>query len=169
MSMIGNYLRITPLEVQRARKDPDWAMEFAEDLEDAELDEPDSPDGKLAADRLFRTEKSWDVLRYLLERAACPVNVIYGEEEFTEGDWGYGPAWMLTPERVAVASAFLAGVAYDELTAGVTAADLVAADLYPQGWEQPGALAAVRECFDDLTAYFAAAAAAGDAMIVWLS
>ncbi|WP_433202636.1 YfbM family protein [Dactylosporangium sp. CS-047395] len=170
MSMIGNYLRITPLELDRARKDPDWAMEYAEDLEDAEIDEPESPDGQLAADRLHRTDRTWDALRYLLERAGCPVNVVHGEEEFTEEDWGYGPAFLLTPEQVASGSAFLSGLPFEGLIRDVTAADLAAADLYPQGgWDDPGSLDHLRRYYEDLVGYFAEANRTGDAMVLWLS
>lgn len=167
--MIGNHLRITPLELDRARKDPDWVQEYADDLEDAELDEPGSPDGQLAADRLHRTEKSWDALRHLLQRAGCPVNVIRGEEAFTEADWGYGPALLLPPDRVAAAAAFLSALPYDRLIEGVTGAELEAAGLYPQGWDEPDALDFLRGYYEELVGYFAAAAREGDAMVAWLS
>ncbi|MER7282257.1 YfbM family protein [Dactylosporangium sp. NPDC000244] len=169
MSMIGNYLRITPPELDRARLDPDWAMEYADELEDAEIDEPDSPAGQLAKDRLHRTDKSWDALRWLLERAACPIDVVHGEDEFTEDDWGYGPAFLLTPDRVAEASAFLSALPYDRLIDGVTGAALDAADVYPKAWSEPDALDHLRKYYDDLVRYFAAATATGDAMVVWLS
>ena len=166
--MIGNYLRITPLELDRTREDPAWASEFAEDLADAELDAPDSPDGKLAAERLFRTDKAWDALRFLYERAGPPADLIFGEEEFTDDDWGYGPAHLLTVDQVQAASMFLSAVTFDELTRGLTAADLAAANLYPQIWDEPNVFDWVRGYHANLTVYFAAASAAGDAMIAWL-
>ncbi|MFI5908609.1 YfbM family protein [Dactylosporangium sp. NPDC051541] len=171
MSMNGNYLRLAPLEIERARKDPDWAMEYSDDLEDAELEAPDSPDGKLAVERLHRTDRLWDVLRFLLERAGCPVGIVYGEEEFTEADWGYGPARLLTVERVQLAAEFLAALPYDQLVAGVTVADLAAADLYP-GFDTPDADSVfeyLRRYYDDLVEYFRITAAAGDGLVVWLS
>lgn len=167
--MIGNYLRITLLELDRARTDPAWASEFAEDLADAELDAPDSPDGKLATERLFRTDKAWDALRFLFERAGSPVDLILGEEEFTDEDWGYGPAHLLTVDQVRTASTFLSAATFDELTRGLTATDLAAANLYPQIWDEPDAFDWIRGYHDDLTVYFAEAAAAGDAMIAWLA
>jgi hypothetical protein len=169
MSMIGNYMRLTPLEVDRARKDLGWAREFADDLEDAELDAPESADGTLAVERLYRTEKAWDALRFLLERAGCPVNVVFGEEEFTEEDWGYGPAHILSAERVVAASAFLGSTGFDALMVGLTFADFDAAKVYPQMWNDAEALDWLRTVYEELVAYFAAAASVGDALIVWLS
>src|SRR5689334_21369483 len=122
MSMIGEYLRLTPLEMDRAIRDPDWAQEFADDLADAEADEPDSPDGKLAEERCFRTDKTWAALQFLLARAGCPVDVVLGEESFTEEDWGYGPARYLPAERVRAAAAYLAATPFAVLVRDVSPA-----------------------------------------------
>ncbi|GAA3302280.1 MULTISPECIES: YfbM family protein [Dactylosporangium] len=171
MSMNGNYLRLAPLEIERARKDPDWAMEYSDDLEDAELEAPQSPDGKLAVERLHRTDRLWDVLRFLLERAGCPVGVVFGEEEFTEADWGYGPARLLTVERVALAAEFMDALSFEQLIAGVTAADLAAADLYPVFDRSDADLIFehIRSYYRDLVEYFRVTADAGDGLVVWLS
>jgi hypothetical protein len=169
MSMIGNYLRVTPVEADRARRDGEWALQWAADLADAELDAPASAAGRLAAAQLFRTDKAWGGLRFLLlERGGCPVDVIYGEEEFTDEDWGYGPARLLSVDQVRVGSGFLTGMTFDALSGGSAVAELIAAAPYPGGWDQPDELDWLRGYYDDLTRFFAAAATAGDAMIVWL-
>lgn len=38
MSMIGEYARLTPTELERAIHDPNWAQEFVNELIEAELD-----------------------------------------------------------------------------------------------------------------------------------
>lgn len=35
MSMNGEYLRVTPAELDRALKDPEWALDLAEEIQDA--------------------------------------------------------------------------------------------------------------------------------------
>lgn len=108
-------------------------------------------------------------MRFLLmERAGCPVDVIQGEQEFTDEDWGYGPAQLLSVDQVRTASAFLTATTFDALTTPENVSALIAENPYPTIWDEPDVLDWLRGYFDGLTAFFATAADAGDAMIVWL-
>jgi hypothetical protein len=174
--MIGEYLRITADELDRAVSDPDWALQFADDLTDAlDLaqdagDEWDGADLALAKQRRFSTYKAWDAIRFLLARVDFPVNVVLGEGTFAEDtDWGYAPARYLSVERVQVAATALAGMTFDDLVRGVAVADLAAADVYPQGWDEPDALDWVRGYYESLVGFFASAAAGRQAILTWLS
>ncbi|WP_431952443.1 YfbM family protein [Actinacidiphila sp. bgisy167] len=163
--MIGEYLRVTATELDRAIQDPDWARDLVEEVQDAEEEsEPAPPEA-----RHFSTYKTWDMLRFLLSRADFPVNVILGEEPLTEDeDWGYGPARYLRPERVRLACEALRAVSYDRLLSGVDPAELTDAEVYPLGWSEPDALEWGRPWYDGLAQFFEAAAKADDAMLVWL-
>ncbi|WP_405875637.1 YfbM family protein [Streptomyces xanthophaeus] len=57
---------------------------------------------------------------------------------------------------------------YDQLLEGVDPAELLAADVYPLGWEDEASLEWGREHYCGLTEYLTAAAAEGQAVIVWL-
>ncbi|MGW4147842.1 YfbM family protein [Streptomyces albogriseolus] len=163
MSMIGEYLRVTAAELERAIQDPDWALGFVEEAQDAEA-EP-AP----AEARHFSTYKTWDMLRFLLSRAEFPVNVIHGEEPFVEDeDWGYGPPKYLRPERVRLAAETLRATSYDQLVSGVDPAELTSAEVYPLGWSELGSLEWGRPWYGGLTQFFEAAARVDDAMLVWL-
>lgn len=171
MSMIGEYLRVTAAELDQALQDPDWALDLAEEVQDAEEQSAPAP----AEARHFSTSKTWDLLGFLLTRADFPVDVIHGEEPFAEEeDWGYGPPRYLRSERVRLAARTLRATTYDQLVDGVHPADLTKADVYPLagayplGWDEPGALEWGRGCYDGLTQFFEAAAAADDAVLVWL-
>ncbi|MGW6643784.1 YfbM family protein [Streptomyces iakyrus] len=165
MSMIGEYLRVTAAELGRAIEDPAWALDFVEEVQDAEGETEPAP----AAARHFSTYKTWDMLRFLLARAEFPVNVIHGEEAFAEDeDWGYGPPRYLRPERVRLAAEVLRATSYAQLIRGVEPAELTSAEVYPLGWSEPGSLEWGRPWYDGLTQFFDAAARAGDAMLVWL-
>lgn len=72
--MIGEYLSVTAAELDRAIRDPDWALDFVEEVRDAEEETEPAP----AEARHFSTYKNWDMLRFLLARAEFPVNVIQG-------------------------------------------------------------------------------------------
>lgn len=171
MSMIGEYLRVTGAELDRAIQDSGWAMDFAEEVQDAEEESEPAP----TEARHFSTSKAWDMLGFLLTRAGFPVDVIHGEEPFAEdADWGYGPPRYLRSERVRLAARALSAITYDQLVSGVNPADLTKADVYPLagayplGWDEPGALEWGRHWYDGLTQFFAATAVADDAMLVWL-
>ncbi|MER5517669.1 YfbM family protein [Streptomyces sp. NPDC002763] len=165
MSMIGEYLRVTAAELDRAIQDPGWALDLAEEVQDAEEESEPGP----AEARHFSTYKVWDMLRFLLAREAFPVNVIHGEEQLPGAeDWGYGPPSYLRPDRVRLAAQALRATGYTELITGVDAADLAAAEVYPLGWDEPGTLEWARHWYDGLTEFFEAAAGADDALLVWL-
>jgi hypothetical protein len=165
MGMIGEYLRVTAAELDRAIQDPAWALHFVEEVQDAEEETEPAP----ADARHFSTYKTWGMLRFLLARAEFPVDVIHGEERFAEDeDWGYGPPRYLRPGRVQLAAEALRATRYAQLISGVNPAELTSAEVYPLGWSEPGALRWGRPWYDSLTQFFEAAARADDAMLVWL-
>ncbi|MFE5211787.1 YfbM family protein [Streptomyces sp. NPDC056600] len=171
MSMIGEYLRVTAAELDRAIQDPDWAFDLTEEVQDAEEESEPAP----GEARHFSTYKTWNLLGFLLERADFPVDAVHGEEPFAEDeDWGYGPPRYLPAKRVRYAAAELRATTYDQLVSGVDPADLAEAEVYPLtgvyplGWHEPGALEWGRHWYDGLTRFFEAAAAADHAMLVWL-
>ncbi|WP_123441617.1 DUF1877 family protein [Streptomyces sp. PanSC9] len=41
--MNGEYLRVTPEELTRALKDPEWALDLAEEIQDAQEDNETTP------------------------------------------------------------------------------------------------------------------------------
>ncbi|MGV9626477.1 YfbM family protein [Streptomyces sp. NPDC003487] len=165
MSIIGEYLRVTAAELERAIRDPDWALELVEELRDAQEETEPAP----AEARHFSTYKTWDLLRFLLERDGFPVNVIHGEHSFAEdSDWGYGPPRYLRPDRVRLAAEALRATSYTQLIAGVDPSELTRAEVYPLGWTEPGSLEWAHPWYDDLTQFFEAAAKADQAMLLWL-
>jgi hypothetical protein len=165
MSMNGEYLRVTSDELARALEDPAWALELAGDIRDAEED-ADLPAAKA---RHLSTDKAWQAIGFLLERAEFPVDVVYGEEQFDDDeDWGYGPPRYLTAERVHTAAQALATTSFDALTVGVTPATLMQADIYPQIWDEPDSLDWVRSWYEPLVPYFTDAASQGQTVFIWL-
>jgi hypothetical protein len=139
VSMNGEYLCVTPDELARALKDPDWALELAKDVRDAE-EELDLTPGE---GRHLSTHKAWQAIAFILGRAGFPVDIVYGEGRFADDedfDWGYGPPRYLTPEWVQVADQALAATSFDALAAGVTPAVLAQANIYPQIWDEPDSL-----------------------------
>ena len=129
-------------------------------------DGSDDPPGRA---RLYSTDKAWHLLDYLLERVSFPVGVVYGEHVLYKAQaWGYGPALYLKPDRVRYAANALDAMPYSQLVQGVTLADLSAANVYPSIWDEEDAIEWGRYYYERLTAFFGAAADAGDAVLCWI-
>ncbi len=164
MSMNGEYLRVTPAELDRALKDPEWAWDLAEETQDAQAE--GDPARAPAEARHFTTHQTWHLLSFLLQRSAFPVDVVHGEEPLASDDWGYGPPQYLTPERVQLAADTLHRTTYDQLIQGVDPSELAKAEVYPQIWDSPASLEWASDLFTPLTAFFCGAASAGHAMLI---
>ena len=162
MSMIGEYLRLTPFELKRAISDPEWALEYAMGV----MEREDESEPAIDEARHFSTYKTWDILGFLLERVDFPVGVIAGEDAVIgDEDWGYGPARYFLPDRVAFAADELARRSFDDLIDGVDPQALVEAGTY--GWQADDTFEWARDYYEGLVGFFAAAARDGDAMLVW--
>jgi hypothetical protein len=164
MSMIGEYLRVTPTELDRALKDPEWALALAEQVQDEQDDAARAPEDA----KHFSTYKTWHLLDFLLRRCGFPVDVVMGEIELGGDDWGYEPPRFLAADRVRIAAEELSRLSYGDLIKGVDAAELAAAQIYPQGWDSPDSLEWGRDYFGGLALFLQAAAVVGDAVIVWI-
>jgi hypothetical protein len=165
MSMIGEYARVTPNELKRALSDPGWAYDFVQELLE-EQEEADQPTGQA---RCLDTDKAWHAIGFLLRRVGFPVDIVHGEQPIPGADdWGYGPPCYLTPERVRIAAESLPSIPFEALVQGVTPEQLSQADVYPQIWSDQSALDYVRHHYESLSPFFVAAAAEGDAVLVWL-
>ncbi|MFD6115809.1 YfbM family protein [Streptomyces yangpuensis] len=166
MSMNGEYLRVTPGELARALEDPEWVLDLAEEIRDAQ--EEDGDTGPAEA-RHFSTHQTWNLLDFLLKRSLFPVDIVYGEEPLPEADdWGYGPPRYVTADRVRLAADALTWMTYDQLIQGVDHTELAAAEIYPQLWDSPASLDWARDVFTSLTEFFRAAASDGHALVIWL-
>ncbi|MHB9860322.1 YfbM family protein [Streptomyces sp. YIM S03343] len=165
--MIGEYLRLTPADLDKAIANPEWAVLLAEAAQDAAEVHPDL---RPADARHYSTYKTWDLIRHLVVRAEFPVNVVQGEELFPDPeDWVYGPPRYLPPARVRQAAERLLPLTYDLLITGVDPSDLTELEVYPLHWDTPGSLDWARPWYEGLTQFFEAAALDGDAMIIWLT
>ncbi|MFD4700033.1 YfbM family protein [Streptomyces niveus] len=164
MSMNGEYLRVTPAELDRALKDPEWTLDLAEEIQNAQKDHAPAQNEA----RHFTTHQTWDLLGFLLRRSAFPVDIVHGEEPLAADDWGYGQPQYLTPDRVRLAADILHQKTYDQLIQGVDPSELAKAGIYPQIWDSPTSLEWARDLFTPLTEFFQGAASTGHAMLIWL-
>jgi hypothetical protein len=120
--------------------------------------------------------KSWHMFHFLFtgraEGGSPPGSLLMeGGEEVGE-DLGYGPARLIGPADTAAFANFIGALSVDELKARLDGPPMAALSIYP-GFE---AADAVEEYADDVEHYFpklrdhlAAAAAAREAVLVWLS
>lgn len=160
MGMIGGFQRITAAELDALLDDPDSVEELL------------FPEGDQSADAID-IDKAWHGLHFLLSAdpwaGSGPLaNVVMGGTEIGE-DLGYGPARYLTVDETAGVAAALAALAADELGNRFDAQQFTANDIYPGIWDEGGtALAYLVDAYRSVAAYYADAAAAGDAMLKYL-
>ncbi|MFK3983516.1 YfbM family protein [Micromonospora sp. NPDC050397] len=171
--MIGNWLRVTPAELAKAREDLGWAYQLVQAAQDSE------------SSRLYHLDKTWHAFDFLLERHGFSVPIVLGAESFVDTpddelaeddeddedddtDWGYGPPTYLTPEQVATAATELATLTEEALTRGVDPAELTRAEIYPNVWDRPGELDWAVHHLSYVRRFFAAAARSGDGIICWI-
>jgi hypothetical protein len=168
--MYGEWLRVTPADLERALANLGWARELVDELDEADT----GHDKDVSERRRFGTDKTWHAMDYLLTRQGFPISIIYGEKSFVDdpddvdSDWGYGPPHYLTVAQVRQAADALAEFTEEQLLDGVHQLDLERADIYPAIWDRPGELAWAVCYLPDAQTYFEAAAKAGDAIICWI-
>ncbi|WP_217180237.1 DUF1877 family protein [Streptomyces sp. AC495_CC817] len=98
MGSLGEYLRLTAEELERIKRDPDWAWNHMEDVREGEEHFEPGP-----ADALYyASDMAWPLLRVLLGRAGFPVDVSRGEQRIRYAPPGYGDYGCLTAEQVGV-------------------------------------------------------------------
>ncbi|MGH8792982.1 MAG: YfbM family protein [Stackebrandtia sp.] len=163
MSMIGEFARFTPEQLQRAISDPQWAYDHVLELDETGPADRADPD-------LTDVDKAWGAIGFLLRRNDFPVKLFGGEEALGSLEWGYGPAGCLTPESVGVAAAALEKLPWSDLVADLDVKEMNDAEIYPEmDWGDEGQLEYVREHYESLSKFVAAAARRGDAMVTWMS
>ena len=163
MSMIGNFLAISPDRLADLIKEPA--------LIESLLYPEDGPDPEKHLD----IDKSWHAIHYVLNGSTwegegpLALAVLGGEE--IEEDIGYGPARYLDTDQVKAVAASLSFISAQEFSAKFNLAALDAAEIYPQGWNDTGpeALEYVMHHYSLLSSFYRAAAERGDAMLTYLN
>ncbi|MBC7818090.1 MAG: YfbM family protein [Planctomycetaceae bacterium] len=165
MSMIGNYRRLTPLELNSLRENPRSVMAF---LYSADRSRPPE-------NRHLDIEKSWHVIHFLLNGDAWDgdstlVNVVLGGSDLSDEGFGYGTVRFLLPDEVREVSEALSDVPAFELLQRFDAEALNDAEIYPHGWSDDSKEGEyIRGHYVALQEFFDQAAKAGDAMLLYLN
>ncbi len=153
-----------------------WRRAGAAELDSVER-APDAA-GLLLADSgpgdLFDVGRAWHAVHMLLNGSPWggsgpAFDAVLGGT--TVGDPStYEPVRVLVPERVQAVAALLAGLSADDLRPRFTHRAFRQAEVYPDVWDQPDVLTAfVLPAYEQLRDFYAAAAAAGDAVLVTLT
>lgn len=116
--------------------------------------------------------KAWHGLHYLLCGSAEPAEgdlaaAVLGGVEIG-GDGGYGPARYLEPISVHTIAAELARVSENELRGRYDAEAMEAASVYPGHWADEENLAWLLHAWREVAAFYAGAAARGNAALLYL-
>lgn len=120
-------------------------------------------------------DKAWHGLHWLLTGRADPhpaplSDAILGGEEIGE-DLGYGPSYLLTPDRVRAVATALEALDEAELRARADPTAMDRAELYPGIWGEEEGLfdLMLLPSFQDLRDFYAEAARQGQVVVHGLS
>jgi hypothetical protein len=164
MSMIGNYVRVSPGQLAELRANPDSIADFLYPA-----------DGAPSLANHLDVDKMWHAIHFLLngdtwEGEVPVVNAVLGGEPIGEVDVGYGPARFLKPGEVRALAEALSDIPADELLARFDPTALNDADVYPQGWSgNPHDREYIASNYRQLVAFLRAASENGEAVIVYLN
>lgn len=168
MGMIHcEYARLGADDIDKARTDPTWALEHIDELagEWAQLDLP------AREARYFSIGTVWGPLHTVLRvHGGMTVDPVQGGAALGSGD-RVTPVRYLGPEEVARAAAFLVGTSFDALAPLADTAHLCDEEVCPDPGEHAAETDAARlaEAYGGLTAFYGAAAEAGDAVVLMLN
>ena len=162
MSMIGNFLQVSPDTLAALIADPAGVEAIIY---------PEGDDQFPGLD----VDKAWHGIHYLLTGDAwggeAPLaNVVLGGKEVGD-DVGYGPARYLTVDEVRVAVDALKDITPDDLRSRYVASDLSENEIYPDIWDDPGddAVGYLVSYYGALRDYYIAAAESSNAMLIYVN
>jgi len=161
MSMTGNYIRITPVQLGEFQNKPEEVVDFIFDGMEDEVD-----------DRRLYIDKTWHGIHFLLngdpwEGEPPLLNAVLGGEEIGTEDPGYGPPRYLTTEQVKEVAGALSQIPDTEIRSRFDPERFTKADIYPSIWDEgQEALDYLMDYYPDLVRFFSRAAQAGDAMLL---
>jgi hypothetical protein len=163
MGMIGNVHRVTEQELKALLAKPETIEDFFEE---------NHHPGKV-----LDLDKAWHGLQFLLTETAWdgtePLNFLVGGGEEVDADTGYGPARAFSNAEVQSLARALVPLTRDVLAKRYDPKAMTAAEIYPAIWDRPEEEAENLEyllsSFDELKAFVAASAEAGDGLLVSLA
>lgn len=156
--MVMVWRRTTSDELDRVEADPDVAGLLLADSEPAEL---------------FDVGRAWHAVHMLLNGSPWggsgpAFDAVLGGTPVGDPST-YEPVRVLVPERVSAVSVLLTGLSPDDVRPRFTHRAFRQAEVYPDVWDTPDVLTSlVLPAYEAVRAFYAAAAAAGDAVLVQL-
>jgi hypothetical protein len=150
-----------------------WRRTTSDELDLLERD-PDTAAALIADSEPFDVGRAWHAVHMLLNGSPWggsgpAFDVVLGGTVLGDPST-YEPVRVLVPQRVSAVAVLLAGLPPEDLRGRFTHRAFRQAEVYPDVWDQPDVLTGfVLPAYDALRTFYAAAAAAGDAVLVQLT
>lgn len=165
MSMIGNLLRVTKVELEEYLKDSSLLEERiynnTSDKEDLKLVEIDrSWEGIL----FLLTGQNLETIDHPMARVSFSGQVIDEEQ-----DLGYGPGQYLTNREVKELNTELSKITTEELEQRYDSKRMMELEIYPNTWEEDEMINYLTDYFEILKEVFAEASKNDEAIITFLN
>jgi hypothetical protein len=160
MSMIGNFRRLSEDELDSLVASPEGIVDFL--------------NAECGAEDQLDIDKTWHAIHYLLTGDSWGgegplANAVLGGVPLGEEDVGYGPARFIRSSQVTETSRALQAISSEQLWSRFDAKAMRKEQIYPEFEGGEDDREYVCTYFEDLKKFYAAAAANGDAMILYLN
>lgn len=163
MSMIGNFVALSPDRLRALIDEPDSLEDFL-----YQEDGDEEPNNRLDLD------KAWHAIHFTLNGKAWEgeeplfLTILGGEE--IGADVGYGPARYLLPDQVRAVAQALNSVSAENFAAKFDPSALAAAEVYPGIWDEGAeALEYVQSYYEDLRKFYISASERNDSVLIYLN
>jgi len=165
MSMIGNFLRVTPTELEEYLKDSSLLENRIYEVESEEGDP-----------KLVNIDKAWDGIIFLLtgqnfENSDHPLTKVFfsGQTVDDEQDLGYGPGQYLTQEQVKELNIHIAKISTEELRSKYDSKKMMDMEVYPTVWDGNNMIDYLTDYFLVVKEIYSEATKNGEAIITFLN
>ena len=165
MSMIGNFVELSPKDLDRLIANPSAVVDFIYPEEEQRENSID-------------IDKSWHAIHFTLTGSAWEgepplANLVLGGVEVGD-DVGYGPARYLTADQVKEVVEAIKVIGAQEFAHRFNRQKLLANDIYPDIWDDSEEtdeeqLDYLLTWYQQLATYYATAARKGNAMLKFLN
>jgi len=155
-----SYVRLTNAQLAQAEAEPDWRAAILDLAEASAWDDETEPPLN------YSLGKNWDGIRFLLDAAHAPANIINGSTYLSDPNAGGRLETLMHPAEVATASHYLSEHPFETLTQHPDPRAMNEAGIYPQVWDDRSAEESLRPAYEGLRSFFSVAAHDGDAIVV---
>lgn len=159
MGVSISFISATTEELERGKKDPDWASEFVDELYEYDFDDPDFDDDSVPGRPDGGPEKAWAGLEFLFSGTDVRLEFLMDGGCIKED----GTLFWWSVEEIERLARQTRATPWERLAANYDPERMTKEQVYPNTWtfDPEGELEWLQGAYEELAAFFGAAAEGG--------